>query len=42
MGYSVSYCGDINVEPSLTEEDAAIPELSPGVIGSQDEAAIRG
>ena len=23
MGYSVSYCGDINVEPSLTEEDAA-------------------
>ena len=23
MGYSVSYCGDINVEPSLTEEDVA-------------------
>ena len=23
MGYSVSYCGDISVEPSLAEEDAA-------------------
>jgi hypothetical protein len=23
MGYSVYYCGDINVEPSLTEEDTA-------------------
>ena len=23
MGYSVSYCGDVSVKPSLTEEDAA-------------------